>query len=150
MYNKYIAYNNYEGIDLQKNSVFIQTGTELRCFDNYLFYIDESGNTHPLCYNKSQCAYEYFTQNDDSNGRIRGILLNQILCLIAQAKESDDSEIFNNCIRKILNDDRIKPLRRDEDLLIWDYGFYNADIDLLRHVMDVVTDAIYNKGNTEE
>lgn len=91
-----------------------------------------------VCIVTSQTAYDYFAQNDDSNGVRRGWLTQDILHRLRKLKKHDER---NKIIwRKIWEDPICLKYKRQEhdDHWLWNYDFYNAEIEDLEYIRNLV------------
>lgn len=128
-YQHYIARKRVrlEGIG---GAVNIPYGTDVKSVDGVLVYQGKA-----VCLTTSQNAYDYFSQNDDNNGLVRGKLVQTIIDTLNK-KDSQHQSRWD----KIWNDSICRPLRQKAhlDYWLWDHDFYNADLDVLRHIAKLV------------
>lgn len=91
-----------------------------------------------ICSVTSQDAYDYFTQNDDGKAEKRRKLIEAIFKSLDPSKQ--DEESYNSKWDKIWKDEIcLKHKREDyEDHWLWSYDFYNAEIDALEHIAQLV------------
>lgn len=91
-----------------------------------------------ICYVASQDAFDFFTQNDDGCAELRRNLINSIFDSLMRSNQSIES--YNMKWDKIWNDSTCLRYKREEydDDWLWNYDFYNADIDALRHIANLV------------
>lgn len=89
----------------------------------------------PICGDRSQNAYDFFSRNDDGNGLERGKLVQAIRKML----ESTDKE---HQVRwdKVWGDSVCQKYNRKEhaDFWLWSYEFYNADIYDLRYIAKLI------------
>ena len=80
MYTNYICYNDFKGTDINQNPIFLPKGWRCVCYQNYLVTWTGPNKKEQkiICHNDSDIAYNYFCQDDDDKGVIRGELLNYI------------------------------------------------------------------------
>lgn len=132
-YNTYITIKNFEGRAIC-GDIALPEGTTLQVIRNFIFC--PSG---PICTITSQTAYDYFAQNDDEQGQRRGELTKDILMNIQKLKRHNkrNKRIWG----KIWEDQRCLKYKRPEhaDHWIWNYDFYNADIEDLEYILNLVT-----------
>lgn len=88
-----------------------------------------------LCRPGSQNALDYFSWDGDGNGRERGMLVNNILYLL----EKRDKEYLARWSR-VWDSPVCGKYRRMEhaDHWLWASGFYNATVEDLRQIADLV------------
>ena len=108
----------------------IPYGTEIECQNDIL-----SLNGKRICFNTSQRAYDYFSCNDDGNGLLRGKLVDSIMRTL-EKKDSLHQLRWN----KVWGDSSIRKYKRTEreDYWLWNHEFYNAPIEDLRHIADLI------------
>lgn len=110
--------------------VNIPYGTALETKDGYLLY---EGSR--LCVVTSQNAYDYFSQDDDGHGLERGGLVAAILARL-EKRDADHQRRWDKVWE---NPFCLRYKRPDcEDFFIWGYDFYNAPIDDLKAIAEIV------------
>lgn len=94
-----------------------------------------SHNGNALCYDVSENAHQFFARDDDENGMLRGKLTQAIQKKLSQ-RDKQHQERWN----KVWGDPTCQPYRRDDhnDYWLWNHDFFNADIDVLRHIAKLV------------
>lgn len=114
--------------------VNIPYGTELTGSDGFIF-LDGS----PVCSATSQNAFDHFCSNDDGNGLERGKLIALITDTLA-SHDKNDATKHQARWNKIWADDVSKKYKRRDhvDYWLWDADFFNAPIEDLRHIANVV------------
>lgn len=117
----------FDGISGQVN---IPYGTALICQDGFLMHQNK-----PLCGITSQNAYDFFSQNDDGRGRERGDLVSAILIQL-ERRDKNHQRRWN----KIWADPLCQKYKRPEheDHWLWNYAFYNAPVEDLQHIFDLI------------
>ena len=112
--------------------VNIPWGTPLEVRDGFIYFGEQ-----PLCTVTSDIAYAYFTQDDDGRGLERGKLLEAILARLRPTTEGDAGQPRSN---RILDDSLRQKYRRPEheDYWIWNYDFFNAPVEDLRHIANLI------------
>lgn len=110
--------------------VNIRYGTILNCQGGFLIL-----NDLPVCSVTSQNAYDFFTQNDDGMGKERGDLVSAILIQLERRDKNHQSR-WN----KIWADPLCQKYKRPEheDHWLWNYAFYNAPVEDLQHIFDLI------------
>ena len=98
-----------------------------------LYYLGEQ----PLCTVTSQIAFDYFTQDDDGKGQERGVLLESIIARLRPKNERDDCQRRWDCV---WGDPLCQKYRRPEheDFWLWNYEFFNAPVEDLRHIANLI------------
>lgn len=128
-YQHYVARKRVrlEGIG---GTVNIPYGTNVESIGGILVYRGKA-----VCFATSQTAYDYFSQNDDGNGLVRGKLVRAITDILDK-KDSQHQSRWD----KVWDDPICRPLRQKAhlDFWLWDHDFYNADVDVLRHIAKLV------------
>ena len=79
-----------------------------------------------------------FTQNDDGFAELRRKLIDSIFDALNRSKQSIES--YNTKWDKVWNDSTCLKYKREEydDHWLWNYDFYNAEIDVLQHIAKLV------------
>lgn len=131
-YNSYIVTKRFKnrGICGDLNLPF---GTE--CFvKNHMIYCNDG----KICSTTSQNALDHFTQNYDGFAFLRRKLINSILDALNRSKQS--SESCDTRWNKVWNDSICLKYKRAEhsDQWLWNYDFYNAEIDDLKHIAKLI------------
>ena len=92
-----------------------------------------------ICGVASQDAFDFFTQNDDGCAELRRKLINSIFNALNHSKQSIES--YNERWDKVWNDTTCLKYKREdyEDHWLWNYDFYNAEIDDLKYIEKLVT-----------
>ena len=131
-YNTYITTKNFNGQGISGNMV-LHEGTILAAYRGYII--------HPqgvVCSVTSQNAFDFFSQNDDGKGIERGKLVYDILNRVRKLKKHKErNDIIWN---KIWEDSICLKYKRPEhaDHWIWNYDFYNADIEDLKYIRNLI------------
>ena len=126
----YICFNRFKQNALC-GEVNIRYGTKLDETNNVISY---RGN--PICYTKSQNAYDYFARNDDGKGLERGKLTTEIIKLLNNRKDGK----YQNRWDRIWGDLSLLKYKRPEhpDHWLWNYEFYNASIEELNRIKSMI------------
>ena len=125
----YIVTKRFKGQAIV-NEVNLPYGTKLQSVIGYIIH-----NNMPICSIYSQNAYDYFARNDDNNGLERGKLTQEIRkCL-----EKRDINYLSRW-NKVWEDKQCQKYKRTEyeDYWLWNYEFYNAPIEDLRYIANLV------------
>ena len=111
--------------------VNIPDGTKLYEANNVISYC---GN--PICYIKSQNAYDYFARNDDGKGLERGKLTAEIIELLNSRKDGK----YRGRWERMWGDLALRKYRRPEhdDYWLWNYDFFNASIEELNRIKSMI------------
>ena len=126
----YICFNRFKQNALC-GKVNIRYGTKLDEVDNVISYC---GN--PICYIKSQNAYDYFARNDDGKGLERGKLTAEIIKLLNNRKDGK----YQNRWDRIWEDLSLLKYKRPEhdDYWLWNFDFFNASIEELNRIKSMI------------
>lgn len=110
--------------------VNIPYGTKLTSDENLIYYLGK-----PLCVVSSQNAYDYFSQNDDGNGLIRGELVRTIKRVL-ERKGQGHQDRWD----KVWSDQLCQKykMKEHEDFWLWNYDFYNASIEDLNYIANLI------------
>ena len=133
----YITIKRFKNLALTDDHINLPYGTEVNCI--YLPNLNNAGfliyEKTPLCKDSSQIAYDYFSRNDDGNGLERGKLVQSIISTLSE-RDPD----YQNRWDKIWDDESLRKFKRVEfaDDWIWNFEFYNAEIEDLRYIADLV------------
>ena len=92
-------------------------------------------NGEKLCSITSQNAYDFFSRNDDGHGLERGKLVHDI----RRALERRDAK-YQSRWDRLWEDEGANKLRRTEheDYWLWSFAFYNADVNELRRISQLL------------
>ena len=126
----YICFNRFKQNALC-GKVNIPYGTKLDETNNTISYC---GN--PICYIKSQNAYEYFARNDDGKGLERGKLTSEIIKLLNNRKDGKYQDRWD----RIWCDLSLLKYKRPEhpDHWLWNFDFFNASIEELNRIKSMI------------
>lgn len=125
---KYICHKPYHKKCACGRKLFIKTGQILDTVGAFIVMNDKA-----VCNIKSEDAYMYFARNDDSMGIKRGELTH-LIAYSYRRPNKDNSYRFTPEEIEMLKTDYIKYLRQDCDALIFNYDFFNADIEVLEDI----------------
>lgn len=122
--SEYIVTKRFKSNSLSGN-VNLPYGTKCSVFNNIITY---KGN--PICLITSQDAYNYFSRNDDHQGKQRRELVKKI-----HKSLNSDSKWA-----RLWKDHYSQKFRRKdhEDYWIWNYDFYNATINDLKYILNLI------------
>ena len=128
-HNHYIARKQAK-IKGHDGPVNIPWGASLEVRDAILYW-----NGAAVCGITSQNAYDYFSQDDDGQGQLRGKLVGAIMSTL-EKRDTRHQERWN----KVWEDPRCQRYKRPEhkDWWVWNYDFYNAPILDLQHIASLV------------
>lgn len=126
---KYIAHRRLKK-DVICGPVNIPAMTEVECEDGIIIY-----NNGIVCYEDSDTANQFFARNDDGCGMERG-RLTQAITKTLERRDSQYQERWD----KVWDDPACQPYKRIEyaDYWLWNQAFFNADIDVLKHIAKLV------------
>lgn len=127
---KYITYNRFKAKAIC-GDVNLQALTEVELKGNMLYWQDK-----PLCVITSENAHKYFARNDDGQGRERGWLTSKIQTILQKRDNS-----YQYRWDKIWDDQLCQKYKRKDhqDHWLWNHDFYNADIDDLQYIYNLIT-----------
>lgn len=105
--------------------------TECECDDGAII----KHNGRPLCFVMSENAHQFFAVNHDGMGMVRGGLTQAIQKTLANR---DDK--YQERWDRVWEDEVCQMYKRKdyEDYWLWSHEFFNADIDVLRHIAKLV------------
>ena len=89
----------------------------------------------PLCMVNSENAHKHFARNDDGNGLRRGALVSAIVKVLGKEDENHQTRWD-----KVWGDTLCQKFKRTEhpNNWLWNSDFYNASIDDLEHIAELV------------
>ena len=89
----------------------------------------------PICVTTSENAHQYFAVNDDGCGMERGHLTQEIQNRLAKNDKNHQARWD-----KVWSDKIAQKYKRKEydDYWLWNHDFFNASIEDLRHIAEVV------------
>lgn len=88
-----------------------------------------------LCCTTCENAHQFFARNDDGNGMERGKLTQAIQKTLSK-RDDHYQERWDN----VWDDEICQDYRRDDydDYWLWNHEFFNADIETLKHIANLV------------
>lgn len=88
-----------------------------------------------LCYEQSENAHQFFAQNEDGEGLMRGQLTQAIQKTLAR-RDNQYQERWD----RVWDDPVCQKYKRadHEDHWLWNHDWFQADIDTLRHIAALV------------
>ncbi len=112
--------------------VNIPYGVECEAIGNTIFF-----HGLPLCYTTSQNAHDYFARNDDGQGLMRGKIIQDIQKMLSDKR---DQSRYEYRWSKIWANDLCYKYKRveHEDFWLWNHEFYNAPIEDLQYIANLV------------
>ena len=130
-YSRYIAHRRAR-FDRISGQVNIPYGAVLEVRDGFLYWQGKQ-----LCTTTCQNAFDFFSQDDDGQGRERGALVTAILTRLRPKNKQ------NNCQArwdKVWENSLCQRYRRPEheDHWIWSYDFFNAPVCDLQHIAALI------------
>lgn len=127
---RYIVTNRFKGQAIC-GAVNLPYGTVCEAQGDYMFL--EDGRC--LCLVTSQNAYDHFSRDDDGNGKERGRLVQGIIKTLSKSDKHHQDRWD-----KIWEDRLCQKykLANFEDYWLWNYEFYNADIQDLQYIAMLV------------
>ena len=123
---KYITHRRYKKTGASGKEYNFARETKLDTIGEFIAFGNEA-----VCNIRSQDAYEYFSRNDDDKGLERGKLTYEIAFL--KRKPNEDNEYrFTPEEIEMLEDKYSHWLRQDSDTILFNYDFFNAEVDELK------------------
>ena len=128
---KYIVYKRFKEKAIC-GEVNLPATTQVELRGNMLYLNDKQ-----ICVITSENAHNYFARNNDGKGMERGYLIQQIKQILAQNNEKHQDRWD-----KIWQDPRCLPYKRTahQDYWLWNQAFYDADIQELQHIYNLIKD----------
>ena len=92
-------------------------------------------NGRDICSLKSENAHQFFAVNEDGMGMERGRLTRAIQKTLAR-NDADHQKRWD----KVWDDEICQQYKRSDysDYWLWNHDFFNADIDVLKHIAKLV------------
>lgn len=89
----------------------------------------------PVCYVTSENAHQFFARDDDGCGFRRGKLTQAIQNTLAKRDGN-----YQKRWDKVWDDPKCQPYKRaeHEDFWLWNHAFFNADIETLLYIANLV------------
>lgn len=130
---KYIAHKRFKK-EAICGPVNIPAMTELECEDGIIIY-----KNGIVCYEDCETSHQFFARNDDGNGMERGRLTQSIMSTLAK-RDSVNDKAYQARWDKVWDDQVCQAYKRpdSDDYWLWNHDFFNADIDVLRHIAELV------------
>lgn len=128
---RYVTHHRYRGLSAFGKRLNIPYGTELETRNKFIL----SPTNEPICFTSSELAKMYFARNDDGNGLERG----KLTYAIAYGKRATkDGYRFTDSEREMLTEKYSHFLRSDVETLLFNDGFFTADVGELRELADAL------------
>ena len=126
---KYIVHKRLKGTAIC-GEVNFPAMTICECNNNIIQY-----EGHDICYVKSEQAHQHFAIDEDGNGLERGHLTQAIMKRLARR-----DDYYQDRWDKIWADEVCQKYKREEyeDYWLWNHDFFNADIDDLRYIAQMI------------
>lgn len=126
---EYICYKRFKdnGMDGYIN---LPRGSEVEEVDGII-----ASGSKAICKNTSQAAYEHFARNNDNQGLQRGDLIIEIKKILSKRDNK-----YQTRWNKLWADKEANKLRMPDhqDFWCWGFQFYNATIEQLNHIKDLI------------
>lgn len=92
-------------------------------------------NGNDICFVRSENAHQFFAIDEDGMGMERGRLTQAIQKVLAK-RDNDYQKRWD----KVWGDEICQSYKREDynDYWLWNHAFFNADIDVLRHIANLV------------
>lgn len=126
---KYVVHRRFK-VNAICGSINLPAMTECECEDGLITY-----NNTAICYATSENAHQFFAVNEDGMGMERGRLTQSIQKALAKRDGS-----YQERWDKVWKDSVCEEYRRKdyEDFWLWGHDFFNANIDVLRYIANLV------------
>lgn len=126
---KYIAHRRFKGKAIC-GEVNIPALTELENIAGVIYCGGEM-----ICYEASENAHQFFALDNDENGMLRGKLTQAI-----QKRLAKRDAHYQARWDKVWGDPICQAYKRPEyeDFWLWNHAFFNADIESLKHIAELV------------
>lgn len=130
---KYIAHRRFRGKAIC-GELNLPAMTEVECENGVIFC-----GKRIICSDHSENAHQFFARNDDGHGMERGRLTQAIMKTLAKRSGRDD-EAYQERWDRVWADPVCQPYKSDKhaDYWLWNHEFFNAGIDVLRHIAELV------------
>ena len=127
---KYITHRRFKNRAICGDIVNIPANTPCYCIGNIITY-----NNKQICLNTSENGHQYFTNNEDDQGLIRGKLTQAIQKCLAKRDEN-----YQARWDKIWEDVDCQKYKRADhsDFWLWNHEFFQAPIEDLRHIANLI------------
>lgn len=140
IYNSYVAIRKYVGNGLTNQAQVVPYGALCRVVvdqgQGYIVY-----RNRRICSVDSQVSLDYFTQNDDKNGKKRGDLTKAIMKALNFLPESEEEDRTKDERWDRVWADKMCHKYRRHDITnhwLWSYDFFNAPIIDLQYIVNLV------------
>jgi hypothetical protein len=126
---KYVAHRRFRSKAIC-GDVNIPAMTVCECQNGVIAY-----NGKPVCLATSENAHQFFAIDSDGMGMVRGQLTQAIQRMLSKRNAR-----YQERWDKIWGDAACQPYKRAEyeDYWLWNHGFFNADVDALRHIANLI------------
>ena len=124
----YITHKRFKQKGMTGETHNLPYGTELILTNNTLYY-----NSTPICYSTSENGHKYFSRNDDNNGLERGKLTYAIAYSDRRPNKNNGFR-FTEEEREMIREEYPHFLQDNEEWLLFNHDFFNADIKELREL----------------
>lgn len=132
---EYICHRRYKKTGASGKEYNFRRGTKLETISNFIALNDGA-----VCSAKSLDAFQYFSRNDDGRGLERGDLTYAIA--FSPRKPNKDNDFrFTDKEREMLCKE-YKHFLKDMDFIVFNYDFFNAEIEELQKLAD----RLFGKG----
>lgn len=125
---QYITHKRFKHKGISGKEYNLPYNTPLTMRNQLLYY-----NNEPICYITSESGHKYFARNDDNNGLERGKLTYAIAYSDRRPNKNNGFR-FTEEEREMLREEYPHFLQDNEEWLLFNHDFYNADIEELREL----------------
>lgn len=126
---RYIVHKRFKGKAIC-GEVNIPAMSVCECIGDFITY-----NNKTICYATSKAAHQHFAIDEDGMGMVRGKLTQAIQKTLAN-RDKQYQERWD----KVWDDHVCQQFKRKdhEDFWLWNHDFFNADINVLRHIANLI------------
>jgi len=131
----YVVHKDMNALVL-RGETHLTRGTQAYTYKNII-----SINNEPICLTTSEIAYTYFARDDDGCGLERGKLITKIKDKLRSDNEKNSARKYKRRWKLIWADESLHRFRRKEheDFWIWNHDFYNASIEDLKYILNLIS-----------
>lgn len=127
---KYICHRRYKKVGASGDAYNFRRETEFETIGDFIAYENKA-----VCSIRSADAYMYFARNDDGKGLERG-RLTYAIAYSERTPNKNDKFRFTPEERDILCAEYGYFLEKDLDFIVFNYDFFNAEIEELQELYD--------------
>lgn len=122
---KYLCHTKYYKVGACNEEILVNLWENVESIGNFI-----AKGSKAICAVNSYDAFRYFARNDDGNGKQRGTLTYKIAFAPRHPNKNNGYRFTEDEI-EMLEKDYSKFLVKDSDVILFNYDFFNADIEEL-------------------